>query len=196
MACILFFGPGSDAWAGGDTGTLIVTLNTPTVGGAVSQAYRTYYIRLRRRDTGAEDQIRYTPHAWRTVSPNDFASTGGEGTVVTKELSAGDWEVTKFMFETHSNGIGRTRFRPLNEFSIPFTIRPGRATYIGNFQPIGLTGKNLIGMEVPGGVRFVITDKSARDVPIAQAKQPNLGPVDIGVFDVDRLGNPLLGSRE
>lgn len=200
LGCIFSFCLSSGAWAGSDTGTLIVTLNTPTINGAITEVYRSYFIIFKRRDFEKSAHILYTPHSWINPSANDLASAGWEGTVETLELSAGDWAVTSFIVGTSTHDyIGRKlreTIRPKKDFSIPFKIRPGRATYIGNFQPIGQMSEGPSGRLQPGGVRFVIADKSARDVPIARAKKPDMGPVDVDVFDVDALRNPLLSSHD
>lgn len=177
----------SPARADDGVGTAIITLNHPVMVGATLDPYRAYYIRARRKDGHAGAQFLWH-EGWIVSTEDDLAPFGAHGAVIMKELPAGEWEVNTFRLETH----GRWRWWPVREFSIPFTIRPGRATYIGSYQPVGHMYKNWLGLELVGGASFVVTDQSARDIPIAQAKKPGLGPVDIEVFDVRTLNNPLL----
>jgi len=181
---------GASASAETGKGTLIVTLSGPVMDGAPTDAYRTYFIRAKRVDGSGETQIRWED-SWVVKSPNDLAASGGKGAVMTKELDAGDWEVHTYEVEAH----GGIRLRPAKEISIPFKIQAGRATYIGDIQPEGHMTKGILGASMVGGARLVITDQSARDIPIAKAKKPDLGPVDVSVFGVDTLNNPLLSSR-
>jgi len=185
LGCISFFGLSPGAWANDDTGTLIITLNAPVMDGAVMDQPRAYFIRAQRVDGKEGTQIRYE-QSLLVKSPNDFESSGGDGAVFTKELSPGDWVVSLFQLERHS-----AHLRPTKEFAIPFKIQAGRGTYIGNFQPVAYKTNGGI-----DGVYFVVTDKSARDVPIARAHTPGLGPVDVSVFDVDTLQHPLFRSHD
>lgn len=172
------------------TGTVILTLNASVVNGSPVDAYRAYYIRARR--IGGDGGAQFSWHeGWLVSSPNDLASSGGKGEVIVKDLAPGDWEIYWFRLETHGYPI-RVRWTPRQEFSIPFKIRPGRATYIGSYQPVGHMYKNMLGIMSVGGGSFVVSDQSARDIPIAKTIRPDLGPVDVDVFDVDMLHNPLL----
>jgi hypothetical protein len=174
---------GTPATAETSTGTLIVTLNAPvTEDGAVSDRYRAYFIRAKRVDGSEETQILYE-QSLIIKSPNDFAASGGKGTVFTKDISAGDWVVYLVQVEQHT-----IHLRPTKEFAIPFTLRAGRATYIGSFTPV-------VNSNGDDGPRFVVTDQSARDLPIARAHKPDLGPVDVSVFDVNGLNTPLFSSQ-
>jgi hypothetical protein len=172
-------------------GNLVITLNAPMMDGALSDAYRTYSIKVKRVDRDEVARIRYE-QGTVVKSSNDLAASGGNGAVFTKQLSAGDWVVSTFEIDTHS----RVRWYPIKELNIPFKIQAGRATYIGSFQPIGYMTKTALGISIAGGVRWVVSDQSARDIPIAQSQNSNLGPVDVGVFDVDTLHHPLLSSHD
>jgi hypothetical protein len=181
---VLVVSPDSAAWANDDTGIAIITLNVPAAAdGAPADPYHAYYVRAQRKD-GRGDVHFLWHEGWAVSTGDDLAAVGGHGAIIMKELSAGDWEVNTFRLQSHG-GFVRVRWSPAKEFSIPFTIRPGRATYIGSYQPVAYKF---------GGARFVVTDQSARDIPIAKAKKPDLGPVDVEVFDVDKLHHPLLSG--
>lgn len=82
------------------------------------------------------------------------------------------------------------------DFSIPFTISQGRVTYIGDFKAVGTTTKSLLGLTVPWGPRWIILDQSARDIPIAQKKDPRLQLIDVAVPDVDKLGDSRFSNQD
>jgi hypothetical protein len=184
------FGLASPTWAADAAGTAIITLNVPiTADGAPGDPYHAYY--LRARTTDGKKGVNFLWHeGWAVSTPDDLASSGAHGAVIVKDLAVGDWEVYAFRLETHG-GI-RTRWYPTKVFSVPFKIQAGRATYIGSYQPVAYKYKNLLGEMTFGGAHFVVSDQSARDLPIARAKKPDLGTTDVDVFDVDKLNNPLL----
>ncbi len=174
-------------------GTVIITLSAPLLNGAPTDQYIRYNIRARcpNHDCGGAADFRYSVTDWMLgPSPNDLAAAGGTGAVIVQQLPPGNWELFTFQANIHGG-----RWRPDNYFSIPFTIKPGRGTYLGDYQPMGHTDAGLL-TDYPSGVRFVVTDHSARDIPIATAKNPGLGPVDIQVFNVDSMNNPLFGSAD
>jgi hypothetical protein len=190
----LCIAPAPGAWADETTakGTVILTLVEPLMDGALTDKYKTYIMRARRRD-GGKDAVEfqyYTP-SYGTASPNDLAPMGGVGEVFVQDLSPGDWELYSYEFDT--DGSNMLQWRPAKEFSIPFTIKPGRAVYIGDFAPVGHMVRAFI--DFVGGARFIVKDQSARDIPIAKAKDPGLGQVDVSIFDVDSLHHPLLGTK-
>jgi len=192
---VLFLNFGPTAFAGERDGTLVLTIDYPTVSGAFEYYYDHFQLEIQRQDHSERKTICYS-HTWLTFysceSKSDFSKAGEEGAVQVLELSAGEWEVRSFRVMA-----GQMTFWPKNDFSIPFTIRPERATYIGDFHPIGCLYKGpLLGVTMAGPVRLLITDKSARDIPIAQSKKADLGPIDVSVFDVDTLGNPWLTGHD
>jgi hypothetical protein len=110
-----------------------------------------------------------------------------------RPLPPGDYEVYAFsMANIGNNYVASTFFGSRQEFSLRFTIRPGRATYLGDFMAVGTYGKNFFGMTVPDGAYYVVTDHFDRDVTRAKALTPALGLADDGYVDPTTLGSPLL----
>jgi hypothetical protein len=181
LIVVALIGIASNTWASGDVGTLVITLNRPA-----PPLFDRYDLTVETLDGRSRASFGWG-RGWFSDTPNDLASVGGDGVVLTKELPAGQYVVSFYEMK-----VVTMDFFPHDTFSIPFTIRAGRATYIGSYQPICVTQKGLFGGEVAAGGRLVISDQSARDIPIGRAKNPNLGPVDVDVFDVDKLKNPLL----
>lgn len=118
--------------------------------------------------------------------------TGSEvGEVVVRRLPPGSYEVHNFYFGG-SNLAGTTYdWSSAVPFSLPFTIRPGEATYIGTFmrgQSAGTPLQPVLGF---AGF-FLLADRSDRDVPIARAKLPSGTKFVVEVTDVSAFGNEML----
>jgi hypothetical protein len=122
------------------------------------------------------------------ISDADY--TGREtGKVVTRNLPPGRYEIYNFLISGF-NGVSVVDTSSKKKFAIPFEIKAGEATYIGNFARANAPSRQ-------GPVSyFVISDKSERDLPIAQARVPNLPPIRNEVFDVTKLENAVLRTTE
>lgn len=133
--------------------------------------------------------------AWvlRVKNP-DFA--GREtGHVVVRRLPPGQYVIDQFAFAGGGIGMGVIDWSSAVPFSIPFSIRPGEATYIGSFMRAPSLGTPLES-EVNAAGYFLIADRSARDVPIARAKVPTLTSITAEVTDVTRFGSIVLRRDE
>jgi hypothetical protein len=116
------------------------------------------------------------------------------GKVHIRRVPPGDYEVFDFGFGGWTPG-GSVSWSSRTRFSIPFAIRPGEATYIGNFARAPSLGTPL--RATLGAVGFfVISDKSERDLAIARRRRPDLPPVAVAVTDVSSFGHPMLRVDE
>ncbi len=131
---------------------------------------------------------------WKpTMSDPDFE--GYEtGKVQIQRLPPGDYEVYTLSFDG-SIIVASLHWFPKNGFSIPFTIKPGEATYIGNFARAPSLGTPLQATLGAAGY-FVVSDKHERDLPIAKGKLANLPPATVSVFDVSQLNVPFLLAKD
>jgi len=68
---------------------------------------------------------------------------------------------------------------------LSFVVTAGRVTYLGSLHAETVMGKNLLGLEVPGGGAIDISDQFERDSALFSAKFPNLSdwPVDRAQLD-------------
>lgn len=124
----------------------------------------------------------------------DFDYTGVEnGKVTIQRLPPGEYEIHDFGFGGSVAGT-ITSFSSGRPFVIPFTVRSGQTTYIGGFARAVSLGTALEPTLGAAGY-FVIADESARDLPIARAKMPDLPDVTIQVADVSAFGHPALRAR-
>jgi len=99
------------------------------------------------------------------------------GRVLVKHLKPGDYEIFGFQIS-----VGALFLTPKKEVSLPFTIKPGESTYIGDFAAVG---EFSLGTLNDG--YFVLTDQQERDLAIARTKEPQLAPVTVAVADASKL---------
>jgi len=183
-------------------GVLILAISTPVIDGRRDTQYIGLDLKICSRGGRESVRLLSSVNNWFSSDKNDFLDPDEAGIVLSKSLPPGPWEVCSY---TATNNLGKIfvpQGTPLSDmftprdFSIPFTISPGRATYIGDFKAVGTTTKSLLGLTIPAGPRWVITNRSARDVAIAQKKDPNLQLIDVSVPDVDQLGDPRFSNQD
>ena len=129
-------------------------------------------------------------HIWRGEDyPKEMDYIGHEsGFVIIKKLPPGQYEI--YNYEIRGTPMTWSSKTP---FSIPFKIESGKATYIGNFARGCWCERNTIAANLG---YFVISDKSARDLPIARVKEPALKEVGIDVWDATKLNSPIFFTNE
>jgi hypothetical protein len=171
-------------YSGRDAGYLIVAL-----GSSASTEYSRYVLLFRKKksDQPANGNVTYVQEKAFTSINRDFDGRSGNGIVEVRNLPAGEYEIYNFGIYK-SDG---TQFKAKDDFSIPFTINPGVATYLGEFKAEKITGRNLIGMNVSAGAFFVIGDMQQRDIPIAKAKSAFIKSLAVAIPDVKAIANPL-----
>jgi len=99
-------------------------------------------------------------------------------------LLPGKYEIFKVSFYLQSGNAGMT-YASQTDFSIPFNIKKGESTYIGEFTSFGTKGKNAFGLNVSNGGFFEYGgDKSERDLPTIFSKHPKVSKiVNKKIFD-------------
>lgn len=150
------------------------------------------------------DHLAYAPYR---VHYADRARYGGR--VLIRDLKPGRYEVYRVGNEGINCDPGRlveawqnpslttllSGSRSVTDFSAPFEIKPGRATYIGAFRMLAVIGKTaFLGRDIPAGARFMLTDEAGRDLLLAKRRRPSLGEVDISVANADALGSSILAT--
>ena len=136
--------------------------------------------------------VDYRPCSLFWNDHHDFSDSTESGAVVVKVLPPGDYAIVNYS-KFYNNGAVEKTWEARRDFSLPFTIRPGRSVYIGNFKAISLTEKNVFGLPLPvAEVVLAVADRSTRDLPIAEAKDPATGQIDVSISDVEKAGDRLL----
>ena len=132
---------------------------------------------------------------WRAqMSDPDYVGPPETGKVMIHHLPPGDYEVYTFGF-SGTLIVAGVSWSPDKVFSLPFTIKPGQATYIGNFVRGPSLGTKLEPTLGAAGF-FMISDKHERDIEIARKHDPNLPPVTVSVTDVSNLGYPMIFASD
>ncbi|MEL6729390.1 MAG: hypothetical protein AAFP91_17995 [Pseudomonadota bacterium] len=114
------------------------------------------------------------------------------GHVVLRQLPPGHYVISDFEFYGSGPG-GSYEWLPEWPFEIEFTISPGEGTYIGSFMrsqtPRGMSD------ELGAAGYFLVSDRSARDLPIAQRRLSPSYQISQDVTDVDSFGSVVLRSH-
>ena len=101
---------------------------------------------------------------------------GQNGVIRVRELPAGDYEMTNFRL--HDNTLKKV-WNLKKDFSVPFQVRAGEITYLGEFQATGVRAKALIGYYIEQPY-FLVSDQEARDIPLAVEDFPELKGIPVG----------------
>jgi hypothetical protein len=88
------------------------------------------------------------------------------------------------------------RFSAKQKFGIPFEVKAGTVSYLGELRAMPVWGRSLIGFRVPGGGYWLISDRRERDMPLIYAKNKELTPFPVmdAVAAVDSYRVPFMRS--
>lgn len=123
--------------------------------------------------------------------PHDFRWEEGTGVVFAIALPAGKYEFYQYYLAQLRGNIN-AKWEAAEDFSIPFDITSGRATYIGEVRAVNLYGRSMLGIRLAAGVRWEVHDSFAHDEPILKKKYPALEgfPVDIRLLGGEATETP------
>lgn len=123
----------------------------------------------------------------------DFREARFDASVFAFEIPDGRYEISNF--ELLAIGLyGATRtLSARNDFSIPFDIKAGQTTYLGEFIAVNVLGRNFLGMQVVAGSYWEVSDQQARDIAVArqQLSEAKFDSIISAVPDPDMLGLPF-----
>lgn len=183
-------------YAGADAGYLVYAVGTVRIGMDFDFSYR----RVGAADGGpagawgGKIEPKLGGAIYLKIKNPDF--TGEEsGHVVVRRLPPGRYQVDKFLF-AGSNLAGTSyRWSSAAPFALPFSIRPGEATYIGSFMRAPSLGTPLQPVLGAAGF-FVVANRADRDLPIARAKLPAGTEIRTEVEDVSKFASPALRTSQ
>jgi len=177
-------------YKGDDAGYLV-----SSVAAQAGTSYDAYSFYFRNKDGSVRSRIWWGQHNILESRKPDFSDTAESGVVDIRKLPPGNYEI--YNFDVFSNGgYVQSNFSSKQDFSIAFVIRPGQATYIGEYRAVGLRGRNIFGLPLRAGAFFIVSDKSQRDVPMAKIKNAALGEVHVEVVDPSSVGNPFIRATD
>jgi hypothetical protein len=170
-----------------DAGYLVISMS-----GGKSMKYKPIVLFYQSLDGREHGSVRYDkPDLLNPLSRRpDFRAADETGVVVVRGLKPGRYVFDSFLthwtnksFEAH--------------FKMPFEIRPGETTYVGNFRFVEKPAEGFTGFAQARDVYFVVRDKSRRDMAIARRKKPTPhGRLNNMVPDVAMINHPLFKGAD
>jgi len=91
------------------------------------------------------------------------------GVVFAVDLPAGEYVLTHWYLDGNTTSLN---IRTKNARELPFSIRAGRATYVGSLEMKVDSGKNLFNQEVMSDAGILFSDQHERDVAVLFRKFP------------------------
>jgi hypothetical protein len=120
-----------------------------------------------------------------STDPKKFEVPMGEGRLFVVPLPEGRYEFHQYEALMLNVVISQAR----EEFSIPFEIRPGRATYVGEIRAVKRYGTDRSGAWMPPRIKLAGVDASERDRPLLFGMYPFLATIPFDVTPVDQAIN-------
>jgi hypothetical protein len=162
----------SGKYSGADAGYLIMSLAARK-----GIRFNGYSILFRKADRSADGAVWWgqdSPYDQRKLDINDSNETG---VVDVRRLPPGDYEIFNYDIDW-VGGLGRRNWKSKQDFSIPFTIKSGQATYVGEFMAAPVEQHGLLpSMPADDELYFVLANKADRDIAIAKQKEASINEV-------------------
>ena len=145
------------------SGTLLLSLGSA---GKTYASSHTLYVED--VDTHRRFSLTYKQQAPVGASERDFDDARGNGIVIAASLPPGRYELQNFA-SFQSGYPNMFTFESKVDGHVPFTIRAGEASYIGEY----------LAHESRGIMYFIVSDQSDRDVAIARRKHVAIDPREL-----------------
>jgi hypothetical protein len=116
------------------------------------------------------------------MNPMEFEVPMGAGRLFVVPLPEGRYE----FYQYQTSAAYQVIYQAREEFSIPFEIKPGRATYVGEVRAVKLEKPNLFGIRMPYGIELAGADAAERDQPLLLEKYRFLASIPFDIALVDR----------
>lgn len=129
--------------------------------------------------------LRKTDHTfYRGQARTDFE--GQFGRVFAVRVPEGHYDFLQWSYLGYRTLGWRVGVRVL---PLPFSVRRGRATYLGSFEPVVWTGKNRFGTTMDAAYPAVV-DRHERDLQVFRRKCPRFDPalIDVGLLQLGPWG--------
>jgi hypothetical protein len=139
-------------------------------------------------DSGSDHgSFQFSRPDWTDLSfgSADFHQGNEVGDVIIRALHPGNYQLDSFLTRMGGKNFGDT-------FRIPFTIRPGQTTYLGNFRFVAANENGFVGYLRARNFYFAVRDMARRDIGIADHKDhPPRGRVTVALPDPMTVNSPL-----
>jgi hypothetical protein len=110
-----------------------------------------------------------------------LAEGTGKGALESKSLPAGEYEIVYCKMSVSDGMGGDVAWNTGDFFSIPFSVKPGRAAYLGEIRLVPKQKRGFFGNQVWDGGVFELRDSASRDVALFREKFPNFDPSAIDI---------------
>ena len=167
-------------YEGSDAGYVVIG-----IGATKGTEYTSYRFDFRKADGSSKDSFFYFQNNPSWDRGDDYENDEETGVIDARALPPGDYELYSYHVR-HLSGAEDTTFSPIEDFSIPFSIRPGETAYLGNYQANGLMRTNFFGVLIRDGAYFIYKNTADRDIGIAKQLKPG--------FQIDKVNNFLSGK--
>ncbi|MEO0974255.1 MAG: hypothetical protein AAFX85_14275, partial [Pseudomonadota bacterium] len=133
---------------------------------------------------------------------SDFTSKRLHSRTFMYRFEPGEYEIYAVRFYYNGAGIVADHNYASDEFTIPFEIKDGEATYIGNFLAYfrklrrGEAWEEAFGFRGNSGSLFVYSNQAERDLPTLREKYPELADVPFAVVEHEYLYPPMIDYVE
>lgn len=109
----------------------------------------------------------------------DFEIEEGAGYVFAIPLPAGSYHFYNYWIWMNGGSPASDYWKAKRDFAIPFEIRAGEATYIGEVVANHHFERSLLGIYIPHGAELVGSDRSDRDEALLAEKYPFLATMPV-----------------
>ncbi|MBL8325591.1 MAG: hypothetical protein JNJ89_11605 [Rubrivivax sp.] len=123
----------------------------------------------------------------RATQARDYSNDKDSGVVLVQAIPAGDYEMHRFRLD-----VAGGNYTPTTTFSVRFTVRPGEAVYLGNYQVHTAKVTDIHGRATALGPRFAVANRFDSDLALARAKDTSLpAKATNGTPDLRLVRSPL-----
>lgn len=143
-----------------------------SIGGPTDSSFITWGLQVQRLDGPGDVDITYDGRGLSLGTPRDYHEDDLAGAVFHVPLPPGQYAITGYTFFLQGMAPGSYgTYQPAAPLAIPFTIRQGQTTYLGEF--VGMPARRaLFGWSSIHGAYWWLRDQQTRDVAIARQKWP------------------------
>jgi hypothetical protein len=146
---------------------------------------------LRFRAVGSKEEGQFTYRMNPIHAMDDRADFNDEtkGAVFSVRLPPGDYQLFNMrLYESHGQ-YGDVTFTSKEDFPITFSVKEGKAVYLGEYLVHRLSGKNIFFLPATAGGYFVVSDKLDRDLAVVE-KRGETVPRD----SIENMVSPILAA--